>query len=61
MRPAAGRAVADAIPGAELVMVAGMGHDLPPQLWPRITGELVANTRGEPRQPRRADPVGAGR
>ena len=28
-----GRATAAAIPGAELVLVDGMGHDLPPQLF----------------------------
>ena len=45
VRPAAGRSVADAIPGARLVLVPGMGHDLPPEAWPRITGELAANAR----------------
>jgi pimeloyl-ACP methyl ester carboxylesterase len=29
-----GRATARAIPGAELMLVPGMGHDLPPELWP---------------------------
>jgi pimeloyl-ACP methyl ester carboxylesterase len=29
-----GRATARAIPGAELVLVPGMGHDLPRELWP---------------------------
>jgi pimeloyl-ACP methyl ester carboxylesterase len=29
-----GRATARAIPGAELVLVPCMGHDLPPELWP---------------------------
>jgi pimeloyl-ACP methyl ester carboxylesterase len=45
VRPAAGRSVAAAIPGARLVMVPGMGHDLPRELWPLITGELVVNAR----------------
>jgi pimeloyl-ACP methyl ester carboxylesterase len=43
IRPAAGRSVARAIPGAKLVIVPGMGHDLPPSLWPLIAGELAAN------------------
>jgi pimeloyl-ACP methyl ester carboxylesterase len=43
VRPAAGRSVAAAIPGARLVMIPGMGHDLPRELWPRIVGELAAN------------------
>jgi pimeloyl-ACP methyl ester carboxylesterase len=38
------RATAQAIPGAELVVIDGMGHDLPRALWPEITariGDLV--------------------
>jgi pimeloyl-ACP methyl ester carboxylesterase len=31
-----GTATAKAIPGAELLVVPGMGHDLPPALWPRV-------------------------
>ena len=33
MRPFGGRAVARAIKGARLVLIDGMGHDLPEQLW----------------------------
>ena len=44
-----GRATADAIPGAELVLIEGMGHDLPPglrsQLAARIT-EFVWRVEG---------------
>jgi pimeloyl-ACP methyl ester carboxylesterase len=36
-----GRATAQAIPGAELVVVRGMGHDMPRQLWPQITDAIV--------------------
>ena len=43
VRPAGGRSVAAAIPGARLVMVPGMGHDLPPEVWPLVAGEIVAN------------------
>ncbi len=39
----AGAATARAIPGAELVAIPGMGHDLPRELWPRITDALVKN------------------
>ena len=39
----AGVATARAIPGAELVAIPGMGHDLPRELWPRFTDALVAN------------------
>lgn len=33
IRPAGGRATAAAIPGAQLRIVPGMGHDLPPGVW----------------------------
>jgi pimeloyl-ACP methyl ester carboxylesterase len=45
VRPAAGRSVAEAIPGAELRMIEGMAHDLPRELWPEIADALVANAR----------------
>ena len=38
-----GKATAAAIPGSELVLIEGMGHDLPPPAWERITDALVAN------------------
>jgi pimeloyl-ACP methyl ester carboxylesterase len=31
-----GRDTAEAIPSAELLVIEGMGHELPPQVWPRI-------------------------
>jgi pimeloyl-ACP methyl ester carboxylesterase len=34
--PSGGRATARAIRGAELVMIEGMGHDLPRAVWPRL-------------------------
>jgi pimeloyl-ACP methyl ester carboxylesterase len=37
-----GRATAAAIPGAELVIIEGMGHDLPPALWPEITSRIAS-------------------
>jgi pimeloyl-ACP methyl ester carboxylesterase len=39
----AGRATARAIPGAELIEIDGMGHDLPRELWPRIVGAVAEN------------------
>ena len=48
IRPAAGRSVAEAIPGARWVPVPDMGHDLPPEVWPLVAGELVANARRAP-------------
>ena len=43
MRPFGGRAIARAIKGARLVLIDGMGHDLPEQLWDQIVGELKTN------------------
>jgi pimeloyl-ACP methyl ester carboxylesterase len=46
MRPAGGRAIAAAIPGARLVLFDGMGHDLPEPLWDPIIAELDATFSG---------------
>ena len=44
-----GKDTARAIPGAELELIKGMGHDLPPALWPRIVDLVTANiARAEP-------------
>ncbi len=34
---------ADAIPGAELLLLDGMGHSFPPEVAPQILEALVAN------------------
>lgn len=36
-----GRATAAAVPGAELVVIEGMGHDLPRPLWPELTERIA--------------------
>lgn len=36
----AGKATAAAIAGAELLLIEGMGHDLPREAWPRIVGSI---------------------
>jgi pimeloyl-ACP methyl ester carboxylesterase len=41
--PSGGRATARAIPGARLMLIEGMGHDLPRALWPRIVDGIVEN------------------
>jgi pimeloyl-ACP methyl ester carboxylesterase len=38
--PSGGRATAAAIPDARLVMLGGMGHSLPRELWPRLIDEI---------------------
>jgi pimeloyl-ACP methyl ester carboxylesterase len=44
VRPSGGKATAKAIPGARLMMIEGMGHDLPRALWPRFIDAIVENT-----------------
>ncbi len=39
--PSGGRATAAAIPGAELVLIDGMGHDLPPGLRPQLATRIA--------------------
>ncbi len=39
--PSGGRATARAIPGAELMMVEGMGHDLPRAAWPQLIDAIA--------------------
>ena len=43
VRPSGGRATARAVPGARLVKIEGMGHDLPRQAWPRIIDAIAEN------------------
>jgi pimeloyl-ACP methyl ester carboxylesterase len=39
-----GRATAATIPNAELVVIPGMGHDLPRELWPQIIDTIARTT-----------------
>jgi pimeloyl-ACP methyl ester carboxylesterase len=39
-----GQATAAAVPGAELIVLEGMGHDLPRVLWPRIVDAIATNS-----------------
>jgi pimeloyl-ACP methyl ester carboxylesterase len=41
--PSGGRATARAIPGAKLMKVEHMGHDMPRQVWPQLIGAIAAN------------------
>jgi pimeloyl-ACP methyl ester carboxylesterase len=45
VRPSGGRAAARAIPGARLMLVEGMGHDLPRGVWDRLIDGIVDNAR----------------
>src|SRR5207248_7805705 len=37
---AGGEATANAVPGAELLVIPGMGHSLPRQVWPQIVDAI---------------------
>lgn len=43
--PACGEDSAASIPGAELLLVEGMGHDLPPAHYPLVSAAIVRNAR----------------
>jgi pimeloyl-ACP methyl ester carboxylesterase len=45
VRPSGGRETAKAIPGAQLVEIDGMGHDLPIGAWERIIDAVVSNAQ----------------
>ena len=48
--PSGGRATAAAIPGSELTLIEGMGHNIPRGLWQRIADHVAAVVRrGEDR------------
>lgn len=59
VRPSGGRATARAIPGARLVVIEGMGHDLGRPLWDRFVAEVVATA--ERADEDRRGPVGVAR
>jgi pimeloyl-ACP methyl ester carboxylesterase len=67
--PSGGRATARAIPAAELMTIADMGHDLPRAVWPRLIDAIseharTADARGEnglsPQTPPLSGPAGIG-
>ncbi|GAA1026108.1 alpha/beta hydrolase [Virgisporangium ochraceum] len=43
--PSGGRATAEAIPGARLHLITGMGHDLPRGAWPQLIRVIAENAR----------------
>jgi pimeloyl-ACP methyl ester carboxylesterase len=49
MVPASGgQATVRAIPGARLLLIEGMGHDMPRELWPRILDAIEQNAARAP-------------
>ena len=45
IQPIGGERTAELIGNANLLVLAGMGHDLPPVLWPLITSAIASNCR----------------
>jgi hypothetical protein len=39
--PLAGRRTASLVPGSRFVLLNGMGHDYPPQMWPMWTDHVL--------------------
>jgi pimeloyl-ACP methyl ester carboxylesterase len=48
-----GRATARAVPGAKLIAIPGMGHDLPREVWPQLVDAIV-ETAGRAAEPQPA-------
>lgn len=44
IRPTGGERTAEIIPGANLLLLHDMGHDLPRQLWPLVIDAIVSHT-----------------
>lgn len=44
--PSGGERTAELIPGAQLLLVTDMGHDLPEEVWPELVGALASHTAG---------------
>jgi pimeloyl-ACP methyl ester carboxylesterase len=51
INPTGGRATARAIPGAKLMRIKGMGHDLPRAVWPRLLDAISAHVLTADRLP----------
>jgi pimeloyl-ACP methyl ester carboxylesterase len=54
VRLPAGEATARAIPGAELIVIDGMGHGLPREVWPRVVDAIERNARRADAAPARS-------
>jgi pimeloyl-ACP methyl ester carboxylesterase len=61
VHPSGGRATARAIKGAKLVMIEGMGHDLPRAAWGRLLDAVAENAARAGGSPDRHPPLRASR
>lgn len=50
VHPFAGKDTAASIPGAKLMMVDGMGHALPVEMWPQVIDAIAAHAHGAARK-----------
>jgi pimeloyl-ACP methyl ester carboxylesterase len=55
--PSGGKATARAIPGARLMIVEGMGHDLPEAGWPQLIPAIADHARAADRAPSGVSPT----
>jgi hypothetical protein len=46
VHPLGGKDTAASIPGAKLLMMHGMGHSLPMELWPQIADAIAKHAHG---------------
>jgi pimeloyl-ACP methyl ester carboxylesterase len=46
VHPMGGKDTAASIPGANLLMIDGMGHAIPLPMWPQIIGAIVSHAKG---------------
>ena len=46
--PSGGERTAEVVPDAKLLLIEGMGHDLPPQLWPQLADAIVGHITENP-------------
>ena len=53
--PSGGTLTAEAIPTANLLLLADMGHDLPRPLWPLIVDAIISHTTTPPPSPAAAN------
>jgi pimeloyl-ACP methyl ester carboxylesterase len=43
IQPSGGERTAEVVPDAKLMVIEGMGHDLPPALWPRLVDAVASH------------------
>jgi pimeloyl-ACP methyl ester carboxylesterase len=55
--PSGGRATAKAVDGARLMMIDGMGHDLPREVWPRLIDAIADHAQASGRDSAAMGPV----